>query len=229
MSIRKIRPAQRGFSLLELIIVMAIMLVVAAMAVPQVMRTIAVVRTRSSADEVAGLVQKVRQQAVKDNRYYTAITTPMGISTKLCVDTNWNGNCDVSETAIALADYMALALAPPDTTLITCGPIGTAPCPAGYNPGLNYVPEPMNVLPSYNARGLPCVSNGGNPANPPKYPGQLCVQTDPGTKNPVGFLYVLNYNNDNQTFSAIAVTPSGRVTTWTYSGIDANGVAMWQQ
>lgn len=226
MSIRKTRPAQRGFTLIELIIVLIIIMVVSAAAVPQLMRTIAAVRVRSSADTVAGLIQKIRQQAVKDNKFYTGITQNLGISTKLCVDLNWNGNCDVTEFSVGLANFMTLAAAPPDTSLITCGPLGPTLCPAGYPPGLNYVPEPQVVLPSYSARGLPCV--GKVPATPPKWPLEQCLQTDPNSLLPVGFLYVLQYQN-TQSFSAIAVTPAGRVTTWTYNGIDGNGRAVWQQ
>jgi hypothetical protein len=122
---------------------------------------------------------------------------------------------------------MNWAPAPPDTSLITCGPLGPALCPGGYPPGLNFVPQPQNVRPSYSARGLPCV-NRINPANQPKYPVDTCVQNDPVTGLPVGFLYVLQYQN-SQSFSAIAVTPAGRITTWTFTGIDGNGRAVWQQ
>lgn len=229
MSIRKIRPAQRGFSMVELLIVMVVIMVVAAVAVPQVMRTIEVIRTRSSADELAGLIQKIRQQAVKDNRFYTGLSQNIGITTKYCVDANYNAGCDPAETAIGLADYMAPALAPPSTALITCGPLGPAQCPAGYPPGLNFIPEAQNAnwVASYSARGLPCV-NSKSPGNQPKWPNDQCVQIDPNSNVPVGFLYVLQYQG-GQSFSAVAVTPSGRVTAWTYTGIDANGQAVWQQ
>ncbi len=227
MLIRKLRSAQRGFTLIELMIVLIIMMVVAAVAVPQVMRTLQVIRTRSSADEIAGLIQKIRQQAVKDNKFYTGVSSPLNITIKACLDANYNGLCDTTEYTVGLADYMNWSGAPPDTSLITCGPLGPNLCPAGYPPGLNYVPEPQTVLPSYNARGLPCV-NKTNPATEPKYPTDQCVQTDPTTGLPVGFLYVLNYQG-TQGYAAIAVTPAGRVTAWTYSGIDGNGRAVWQQ
>lgn len=229
MSIRKVRPAQRGFSLVELLVVMVVIITVAAVAVPQIMRTVELIRTRSSADQLAGMIQKIRQQAVKDNKFYTGVRQNIGITTKYCVDNNYDGFCQDTEFAIGLADYMTPAAAPPDTSLITCGPLGTIPCPAGYPQGLNYVPEAQNAnwVASYNARGLPCV-NKANPANQPVYPNDQCLQTDPVSGLPVGFLYVLQYQN-GQSFSAVAVTPAGRVTSWTYSGIDANGRAIWQQ
>jgi len=227
MSIRQFRHPQRGFTLIELLIVMIIIVVVSAVAVPQVMRTIQVIRTRSSADEIGGLMQHIRQQAVKDNKYYSGISVNMGAALKACLDLNWDSQCQTTEFSVALADYMNWAGAPPDTSLITCGPLGGTVCPPGYPPGLNFVPEPQNVLPSYSARGLPCV-NRVNPAVTPKYPNDMCVQSDPNTGLPVGFLYVLQYTG-TQNFSAVAVTPSGRVTTWTYSGLDANGRAIWSQ
>ncbi len=230
MSIPKLRPAQRGFSLIELLVVMIVIVTVSAVAVPQIMRTIQIVRTRSSADQLAGVIQKVRMQAVKDNKFYTAIPQNIGLTTKFCLDANWNGICDVNEFGVGLANFMSLAAAPPDTSLITCGPLGSIPCPAGYPSGLNYIPQASNVMPSYSARGLPCI-NKTNAATEPKFPpvgNDQCVQADPATGVPIGFLYVLQYQN-TQSFAAIAVTPAGRVTTWTYTGIDGNGRAVWQQ
>ena len=65
----KTKPS--GFSLIELLIVIAIIMVVAAMATPNVMNAINNIRLRGSAGDVAGLLQQCRQAALHDNRYYT--------------------------------------------------------------------------------------------------------------------------------------------------------------
>ena len=214
--------------MLELLIVMAILLVVSAAAVPNIMRVLAQIRVRSGADTIAGLMQQLRQQAVRDNKFYSGTSQVVGSTILACVDLNYNGTCQATEPSVSLAGSMNWAAAPPSTALITCGPLGPSACPAGWTLGLNYIPEPQTVRPSYSARGLPCV-NQANPAVPPNWnANNRCVQTDPVTTAPVGFLYVLQYTGTTGiSYSAIAVTPAGRVTTWTYTGIDANGNAAW--
>src|SRR5689334_9305367 len=60
--------AASGFSLLELMIVVGILMVVAAMAMPKIMTTIADVRLRSAVNSASGLMQQARMMAIKDNQ-----------------------------------------------------------------------------------------------------------------------------------------------------------------
>ena len=224
---------EAGFSLVELVIVVAILLVVSAVAVPNLMRTIAAVRVRSSADTVSGLMQKMRAQAVKDNKFYSGVSANLGDSLEVCVDLDYSGGCNAGDYVTNLASYTSWvpAGAAPDTTLITCGPtLGPAKCPAGYPPGLNFTPEPQTVLPSFSARGLPCV-NPLAAATLPVWPAGKCQTLDPNFGGrPVGFLYLLQYTGTaGVSYSAVAVTPAGRVTSWTYGGKDANGIDTWSR
>jgi prepilin-type N-terminal cleavage/methylation domain-containing protein len=57
----------RGFSLVELMIVLFVALVVAALAVPNVLLAVANIRLRSSAGDLAGLMQQARMMAAKNN------------------------------------------------------------------------------------------------------------------------------------------------------------------
>jgi len=63
-----------GFSLVELVTVVAIVLVVAAVAVPNVLLAVANLRLRSSAGDLAGLMQQARIMAAKNNP-----TTPIAV------------------------------------------------------------------------------------------------------------------------------------------------------
>ena len=56
-----------GFSVIELLIVMFVALVVAALAVPNVLLAVANIRLRSSAGDLAGLMQQARIMAAKNN------------------------------------------------------------------------------------------------------------------------------------------------------------------
>jgi type II secretory pathway pseudopilin PulG len=222
-----------GFSTIELVTVVAIMLMIGAMSTPYMLRTIGQMRLRSSAASLAGLLQQTRMRAVKDDRFYA--DTQGATAQQFCIDLNGNGACDTAgtppEPMVDLSSNVSLVPAGgPSTTLLTCGPLGPSACPGGYQPLLNYQPEAGNVQPAFSARGLPCVGNP--PSNTPTYPLGFCYTTDssgPSSK-PVGFLYLLQYNGmTNVTYAAVAVTPSGRVSVWNYIGVDNNGNDVWAQ
>src|SRR5260370_25719714 len=58
---------ERGFSLLELVVVVSIVLVLAAIAVPNLMDVIANARLRAAATSLSGMIQSSRMIAVKTN------------------------------------------------------------------------------------------------------------------------------------------------------------------
>src|SRR5205823_2804861 len=61
----------RGFSIMELLIVVAIILIIAAVAIPNFQSVMAQIRLRSSASAVAGVIQQARIRSVRDNRIYS--------------------------------------------------------------------------------------------------------------------------------------------------------------
>src|SRR4051794_28150940 len=71
-AVMKTIKTESGFSMIELMVVIAIGLVIAAMAVPNLTRAIATVRLRESATGIAGLLQKTRIEAVRTNRIEVA-------------------------------------------------------------------------------------------------------------------------------------------------------------
>jgi len=68
------RDRTGGFSLIELMIVVFVVMVVAAVAVPNVLLAVANLRLRSSAGDLAGLMQQARIMAAKNNP-----TTPIAV------------------------------------------------------------------------------------------------------------------------------------------------------
>ncbi|HEV2020929.1 MAG TPA: prepilin-type N-terminal cleavage/methylation domain-containing protein [Terriglobales bacterium] len=206
------RKRQSGFSLIELLVVIAIIMVVAAMATPSIMNAMDGIRLRSSASEVAGIMQRCRQRAVRDNRYYTVKPATVTGARAAYVDLNYNDVFDAGapapEPMIQLSQSVTVVTAGAPNTANLIGQCCTT-----------FAPQNANILPSFNARGLPCVSPGGNP--PPA--NSVCNIRDAGG-NTVGFVY---YMNQTRAFgalgwAAVSVTPAGRIRVWTYDG------ATWQ-
>src|ERR1700756_3763468 len=71
---RQHRRAEAGFSLLELLAVLGILMVVAAIAIPKMLGITRAVRLRGSGTDYANLLQNARVRAVKDDRFYTVLT-----------------------------------------------------------------------------------------------------------------------------------------------------------
>jgi len=69
MTLLQAKRAQRGFSLVEILIVTSVSLAVAGVAVPKIVTTMANVELRSAIHSAAGVMQQTRMQAIKDNKY----------------------------------------------------------------------------------------------------------------------------------------------------------------
>src|SRR5215831_7592219 len=69
---------QTGFSMLEIMVVVAILLIVAALAVPMMSRTIANYRLDAGGHSTASLIQQARLLAVKTNQVYYVNTDTSG-------------------------------------------------------------------------------------------------------------------------------------------------------
>ncbi len=198
---------------------------------PRKFQAINTMRLRGSAETFAGLLQKARMQAARDNKFYTVIPNGgLGLVNDACVDLNWNQACSNADYEVQLASNVTFTTAAPPTTVITCGPLTATACPGGFT-GLNFTPEPAaTVLPSFNARGLPCV-NKSAAATEPVWPTNLCVNNDPNPPlngKPVGFVYTMILTSTvGNKYAAVVVTPAARILVYTYQGQDANGVDVW--
>src|SRR6185436_14112804 len=62
-----------GYSFIELLVVMVVIMVLSAIAVPSGLSFIANIRLRGAASEFAGLVQQARLTAVRKNGTYTVL------------------------------------------------------------------------------------------------------------------------------------------------------------
>jgi type II secretory pathway pseudopilin PulG len=175
---------EKGFSMIELMIVCAVLIIIAVIAVPNLARANANYKLDASGHSVASLLQQARMQAVKTNQpAYVKFDNPTGI-VYVTSDPGLayaSGNPDV-----AISKGLSFnAAAPTHTQLDTY--VG--------GPGTWQIPDSIG----FNARGLPCAADPANPALCPSFP-------------PKGFEWFIQ--NGNGGWEAVTVTPSGRVKSW---------------
>src|SRR5581483_190227 len=186
----------RGFSLLELLVVLAIAMVVMAISVPTMIKVIDTSRLRGSLSEVSNLAQACRTQAVKTNAAERLHFTTSGGKVVLFV---------TPSTSTATAP---LPGDPRQLTLSNKFSIAAAPSGAGAPPqltGMTMWGSSLNpqagVDPYFNSRGLPCYPAAG-----------VCSATP-------GFVYYFKYSASSGTrWAAVGISPAGRIKTWLWDG-----------
>ncbi len=183
---------QRGFSMVEVLIVLTVVLILAGVAIPNIATAIANVRLRGAASDLSGLMQNARLTAVKNNATYTVLFNPTSTLLGAYVDLNNNGSFDAGEPMIQFGGSVAQVAAPNGS--------GNSPSALDGGSGpLGWTATSGNL--SFNPRGLPCD----------------VTQTPCGTN--VGYVFYLNDNRPSGGgWAAVSVTSAGRIKMWTWSG-----------
>jgi prepilin-type N-terminal cleavage/methylation domain-containing protein len=221
------KSRQRGFTVLETVIVIAVILIVVAMTVPKMLQFTDNEKLRESAQAYAGLLETARMRATDDNKYYEVLNTTQNGIPIAYVDIDGDkllGTGVNSEPLVQL---------PPKLTVTDSGaPVTGSGFDTIKNLGiipLNLENSPMvdgsgNSLPgiAFNERGLPCQRIKDSVTNvvAPNCKNSTIANVT-GTPGPtlVGWVTYLKYtNNDGSTsWAAVTVTPAGRIKTWTHS------------
>jgi prepilin-type N-terminal cleavage/methylation domain-containing protein len=150
------KSADSGFSLIEVMVVVAIILIISAMAIPNIMTSVYTMRMRSSLTELTGLIQQTRMRSVRDTQNYQVLTTTLQGRLVFYADFNHDATYNAANDPFVV-------VMPPDVT------IGGVP---GSTTGLDTT-NVITGLAAFNTRGLPCAwtnqfnctfISGGNPS-----------------------------------------------------------------
>ncbi len=192
---------EAGFSLVELAIVVAVVLAVMVVATPSIVNMIYNVRLRSSAYELAGLMQAARTQAIRDNQYlYICYQTTTDNRTQAWIAT---GNACTAPAATDRQVQLG------GSVLIT-----TSGGPAGLTSLLDFSPPTASLVsakPAFNSRGLPCYVAGSRCDN---------IVSSATSSQMVSYILYLSDSRPvgANGWMAVTVSPAGRMRLWTYSG-----------
>ena len=210
------RDRTGGFSLIELLIVLFVVMVVAAIAVPNVLLAVANIRLRSSAGELAGLMQQARIMAAKNNPQtppvYAIRYAVLGGRQIAYIDLNGDGSWSSSVTV------NGVTLSEPLTELSgTVVPAAGAPSGSGGQPG-------PYVLAGDTVIGGASFDNTKTIAFTPR--GFPCDYTNPPTCNTPAATYFVHYLTDTRVggagWAAVVVTKAGRTKVVNWNGAQWN-------
>lgn len=182
----------QGFTLLEMMIVLAIMMILAAITVPRFLNIVSDINLRYVATNYSGLLQSARIQSVRKNDFYgiAPTTLPTG-------DNAYFVHAHATSSSYTVGD----SLLPVGARIgVHAGTGSGAPGEATLTCGGSCTFATSSSFPFFNARGLPCTVSGS-----------VCNQA-PG----VGYLTVLSTTSltGNVSWTAVIVTGGGRVQIW---------------
>jgi len=191
------RKCNRGFSLIELLIVVAISMIAAAMALPLVSNAVNQIHLSSSATDYANLLQRARMRAVQDDTYYQIRTQTLSGDPIAYVDINKNGSYDTGEPMMVFASGVTdkaqsagPALANLKSLFLPSGSVAQGSLQS-------------TMIPIFGPRGLPCVVSGS-----------ACPYLDAGGK-PFSYLLFIQ-NTQNNRWEAVTLNPAARIREWAY-------------
>jgi Tfp pilus assembly protein FimT len=181
----------RGFSMVEVLMVVAITMVLSTIAIANIAAVVSSTRVRAGISSVSGLLQNTRMLAVKNNRSMTARMVTLTRGTLVGYVKNATDDSDLD------AD---------DTQVQWEAPVIKLSAPTGDNApsaltatDLGYTPETGDI--SFNSRGLPCAYSSG-----------ICTNH--------GFRYYFKDTSrqGSKGWAALSVSPAGKIKKWFWNG-----------
>lgn len=187
---------QAGFSILELVVVILIILIVAGIVIPSAMQTWYDLELRAASSSLSDLMQRDRILAAKNNQTY-----PIGYRvyqgvTEAYIDLNANGSWDTGEPIVEFPRRISAASGAPSSSPTPFTLVGDTTSGTPFD----------NATPlAFTPRGLPCAYSYGT---------NTCSTSTP---SPTYFVYYFQDNRPNG-WTAVYVTKAGRTHPLVWNG-----------
>lgn len=194
-ALRRAASGDRGFSLIELMTVLAVSAILTALVAPQVMRIVRLSRMRSAAASFSGLIQQARSTAEQKNLTIPVFAGSVQSSTPGAFVACSSSSCPTGGNGTS---YQSGDTAVQFPSGVTNGSAGSAP--SGLSPG--FTAETAGTTMYLSPRGVAV-----------KASGTTYVLSN-------GFIFYLT--DANSDWAAVAVSPLGRSQAWVWNGSNWN-------
>jgi prepilin-type N-terminal cleavage/methylation domain-containing protein len=184
------RNPRNGFSLVELVLSLAVLLIITTLAVPVVVRSLQSYQLNATASQLAGMLKYAKFDAIRQNTKVSCQIQQSGTMWLVWVDSNGNGQPDQAEPQMYISRGLTLL------------PSGSAPDPT---------PITNTLGPGFSNNYSWVVLSGSN--NSITYDQRGVI--DAGSA--VYALYLGNPNDPSSGYRAIITMPSGAVQVWASS------------
>lgn len=183
------QSATAGFSMVELVVSISVMLVLTALAIPSLVRSLRAYQLNSAAASVSDMLKFTRFEAVRRNIQLNFLLQANGPGWLLGTDSNNNGTLEPTEKQQSIAGYPTLL------------PAGVAPSPTAIRAALGGATlttlSGANGTVTFDARGAIRLGIGGL------------------VSNRTYIFYVGNATDSDSGYRAVVLLPSGSTQTWT--------------
>ena len=181
----------RGFTLLEVLIVLAVITILGALTVPRMMTVVNDISLRYIATDLSGLLQSTRMAAVRTNSAQSIMQGTLPVGTPMYY-------IDKPTIAYSAGDPILPLNA---NVTVWQGAGSGAPNETAFLASLNFAVDPAADAPSFSARGLPCIATA-NSCIPVLGQGFVVFLSKPGIIGTIPW-------------AAVVVNPSSHIQVWT--------------
>jgi len=207
------RSQHAGFSLVELLVVVTIVVILSAMAIPGIIGSMHMSRLRGAANDYAGLLEQTRIYAIRDNRYYSTYIlapsggAPVGLVYVDMLPKSLTGASGNGGTSVAAGDPVITI-----SSEVVQQPAASAPNTGNLKTQL--LPSTTPVAPKDTSATVATFGPRGLPCTPLSLPGGSLCDSSGG---PTAFWTFLE-NVNSGSWQAVTITPAGRIQKWYYTG-----------